>query len=195
MIDNVSAQRSLTGLLSVVDSKTAGVRGKVTSLIAYLMNGKGSELATTREFLDGLLKFKLEKMLSDKDPEARLYAREILELIIDKKLVGSYKDLEQYIPPSVIEKSLKERSRDKLKEVSSPKGTPSRSGQASPTRKRPPRLQVTAGGNDKPCDFLPSPGKIISEKYSIEDEDTSALPVSRGSIINASSQESRRHRT
>ena len=195
MIEHVSPQRTLTGLLSVIDSKTAEVRGKVTSLVCHLVNTKGAELSGSRELIDGLMKYKLEKVLSDKDPEARLYAREILELIIQKKLVGSYKDLEQYISPSILEKSLKERSRDKLKDTCSPKGTPTR-GNASPSRKRlsPSRLQITAGGSDKPCDFLPSPGKVASITYSIEEEDTSILPVSRGNILNVATPEIRSSR-
>ena len=65
-------------------------------------------------------------MLSDQNPSARLHAREIVEIIIEKRLVDSRSELEQYIHPSVIDKCLKERSRDKSKGAdtlsSSPKG-------------------------------------------------------------------------
>ena len=112
MIENVTATKALAGLLSVIDSRTGDVRGKVASLLSQLIQSKGGELAGTREFMDGLVKFKLEQILSDKDPEARASAREILESVMVQNLVGDDRMLENFIPTGVIEKSLKERGRD-----------------------------------------------------------------------------------
>jgi len=153
MLENVSSHRALAGLLSVADSKTADVRGKIASLISALITRKGQELVAYKEFSEGLIKFKLEKMLSDQNANARLYAREILETIIEKNLLGSRAELEHLIPPSVIEKGLKERAKDKLKEVGSSSSSPlAREGgtsskvSGSTPKKRPGRLHVNIVG-------------------------------------------------
>ena len=187
MIENVTATKALAGLLSVIDSRTGDVRGKVASLLSQLIQSKGGELAGTREFMDGLVKFKLEQILSDKDPEARASAREILESVMVQNLVGDDRMLENFIPTGVIEKSLKERDRDKLKEKYS-KWSPSRLS-GSPIRKRTSRLPITAGrsgGIGLSCDFLPSPTRSNTNlNFIIEgSEDTSNLPFSRGQQIN-----------
>ena len=101
--------------------------------------------------------------------------------------MGKGKMLENFIPMNLIEKSLKERGRDKLKEKGS-KLSPSRLN-ASPIRKRSSRLPITAAGkssNSLSCDFLPSPTRNKTTlNFIIEgSEDTSNLPFSRGQEIN-----------
>jgi hypothetical protein len=152
MIDNVSPQRSLGALLSVTDSKTGEVRGKVASLICYLLENKGVELVGTKELIDGLFKSKLEKLISDQNPSARYHARIIVELAIESRLVGSKSEMEQYLSAAVIDRCMRERAKDKVKSESSfsPKVTtmsPVSSGSArSPLykSKRPGRLELSS---------------------------------------------------
>lgn len=165
MIDNVSPQRSLAGLLSVTDSKSGEVRGRVVSLISYLLENKGIEVVGTKELVEGLLKSKLEKLLSDQNQFARYYARYIVELVLERRLVGSRSELEQYLSPSAIDKSIRERSKDKTRsDLLSPKaGTLSpisSGGSRSPMykSKRPGRLEImsssTSVGVDDECENL-----------------------------------------
>lgn len=107
MIENVSSPRALAGLLVGIDHRTTAVRGKVSSLISYLLFLKADEIRGTKEC--DSIKLKLSKILSDQSPECRANAREIVRLLINRNLL-SRSELEQQISPDVIQKALKEAS-------------------------------------------------------------------------------------
>jgi hypothetical protein len=91
MMDGVTASRSLTGLLTATDHRTAVVRGKVASLLYLLWTLKLKELrvycvAGGRD--QETIKIRIGKLVSDQTPEARTASRNIVRFLVKERVIS-----------------------------------------------------------------------------------------------------------
>jgi hypothetical protein len=107
MIDNVSASRSLAGLLTSVEHKQANIRAKAAMFINCLLFRRCDDVFGSREF-EGL-KSKIAKLLQDSLPETRANSRDIVRILLNNGLVQK-SELEHFVSMDLINKSLKETS-------------------------------------------------------------------------------------
>ena len=85
MITYVSATRTLSALLMGVDNRSAIIRGQCVRMLLLLFTDRYSDLANPRD-IDMILG-KLRKIHADTSPESRTFGREIIRLLVNKKLV------------------------------------------------------------------------------------------------------------
>ena len=105
MIENSTATKSLAVLATLAaEHKNANARGKAALIISQLLSLKGAELAGTRELVECLLRSRLSKLLIDQSPETRVSAREIVNTLLEAKIVSSRGALEQFLSGPVIDK-------------------------------------------------------------------------------------------
>ena len=108
MMDGVTPSRSLAGLLTAVDHKTASVRGKVASLLYLLFCQKLKELriscAAGGKELD-CLKAKICKLVTDQTPEARTASRNIIRYLVKEGIVSKW-EWAQHITADQLDKIL-----------------------------------------------------------------------------------------
>lgn len=108
MMDGVTPSRSLAGLLTAVEHRTAFVRGKVASLLYLLFCQKLRELrvtcATGGKEQDGL-KTRISKLVSDQTPEARTASRNIVRFLVKEGIVSKWEWC-QHIPMDQLDKIL-----------------------------------------------------------------------------------------
>jgi hypothetical protein len=106
MILNVGSNKSLSGLLTALDCKSANQRAKVTYFIYLLTKYRGSEFSSLKEF--ETLKTKLPKLLQDQSPDSRSAARGIVRELLSNSVIQR-NELEFYIPGDQIEKIIQEK--------------------------------------------------------------------------------------
>ena len=108
MMDGVTPSRSLAGLLTAAEHKTAFVRGKVASLLYLLFCQKLRELrisfAAGGKELDGL-KARISKLVHDQTPEARTASRNIVRFLVKEGIVSKWEWC-QHIPADQLDKIL-----------------------------------------------------------------------------------------
>lgn len=111
MMDGVTPSRSLTGLLTASEHRAPTVRGKVASVLYHLWHKKSKELRVTC-FLGSkeqeIVKFRIGKLVSDQNPEARSASRNIVRFLLKEGAV-SQKEWESVIPCDTLEKILSQR--------------------------------------------------------------------------------------
>jgi len=144
-------------------------------------------------FISGLLRGKLQKMLSDHSLEARASARDIVSSVIDMKLLPSKASLEQYLPAADIEKALRERSRDLKRDAVAA------STFSSPTSSSKSALVYTGEDKDNDNDNETEKSSIASPhrvEKSSKNNSAKAAPTSSATPSRSSSNRiSRSHRT
>ena len=108
MMDGVTPSRSLAGLLTAVEHKTASVRGKVASLLYLLFCQKLKELriscAAGGKEID-CLKAKICKLVTDQTPEARTASRNIIRYLVKEGIVSKW-EWAQHIAADQLDKIL-----------------------------------------------------------------------------------------
>lgn len=107
MVDNVSASRSLAGLLTSVEHRQANIRAKAAMFIDCLLLRRCEDVRGSRE-IEGL-KLKLSKLLQDSLPETRANSRDVVRILLNNGLVQK-SELEHFVSMDLIDKSLKEAS-------------------------------------------------------------------------------------
>ena len=108
MMDGVSPSRSLAGLLTAAEHRTACVRGKVASLLYLLWYQRVRELrlsciAGGKE--QETLKMKISKLISDQTPEARTASRNIVRFLLREGVVTRC-EWEQHMTADQLDKIL-----------------------------------------------------------------------------------------
>jgi hypothetical protein len=108
MMENVSAAKSLSGLLTAAEHRASTVRGKVASVLYLLWHQKLKELKAIC-FPGGkdqdMLKTKISKLVSDQSPEARTASRNIVRFLVLEGVV-SKSEWSLSIPSAQLDKIL-----------------------------------------------------------------------------------------
>ena len=108
MMENVSASKSLSGLLTAAEHRASTVRGKVASVLYLLWHQKLKELKSS--CFQGskdhdMLKAKISKLVSDQAPEARTASRNIVRFLVLEGVV-SKSEWQLCIPSNQLDKIL-----------------------------------------------------------------------------------------
>jgi hypothetical protein len=105
MIANVNPSRTLLALLGGVDNRTAAIRGQSVRMLLMLYTERHMDLSTSRD--NDLILPKLRKILSDTSPESRTFGREIVRLMITRKMV-SREAMEDAITADGVDKAMRQ---------------------------------------------------------------------------------------
>lgn len=106
MLQYVSTPRSLSSLLVHCEHKNPVIRGKVAALLNMLLQTKHlHEFTSATREVDNL-KLKIAKFVNDQTPEARSNSRNIIKLLIEKRLC-SRGELESAVSVDIVDKSLR----------------------------------------------------------------------------------------
>ena len=108
MMENVSASKSLSGLLTAAEHRASTVRGKVASVLYLLWHQKLKELKSfcfqgSKD--QDILKAKISKLVSDQAPEARTASRNIVRFLVLEGVV-SKSEWQLCIPSNQLDKIL-----------------------------------------------------------------------------------------
>ena len=108
MMENVSASKSLSGLLTAAEHRASTVRGKVASVLYLLWHQKLKELKAScfqGSKDQDMLKAKISKLVSDQAPEARTASRNIVRFLVLEGVV-SKSEWQLCIPSNQLDKIL-----------------------------------------------------------------------------------------
>ena len=107
-MENVSASKSLSGLLTAAEHRASTVRGKVASVLYLLWHQKLKELKAScfqGSKDQDMLKAKISKLVSDQAPEARTASRNIVRFLVLEGVV-SKSEWQLCIPSNQLDKIL-----------------------------------------------------------------------------------------
>lgn len=133
MITYSSPSKSLAALLNGVDNRSPSIRGQVVRVILMLYTERYSELNNPKDTEAMLQKFR--KILADTSPESRTFGREIVRLMINKRIV-SRETMEQTITVDGLDKAMKQSGTNYLQNryISTTKSPANRSASPSSSR-------------------------------------------------------------
>lgn len=174
MISHVTPSRSLLALLGGVDNRTAAIRGQSVRMLLMLFTERHMDLCSPKD--NDILLPKLRKILADTSLEARTFGKEIVRLMINRKMV-SREVMEDAITVDAVDKVMRQGGNVHLLQsryISQTKSPAHRN--ASPSRSASPSVtpSSTPKGVGQTFDFP----KEVEKKQSLRRQRTEELAIS-----------------